>query len=479
MMCRWNFASFVAVVATGCTVGPDYVPPDPVMPAAWSQALGEGLTKGDFAAATWWQHLGDPQLDELIARAVRGNPSLASALSRIEQSRFVRRQVAGQNLPDINGPAGYSRSRDSKNASPFPFNVESYSLGLDMVWELDLFGRIRRSVESADARLEANVEDYRDVLTALQAEVGLTYVQLRTTQRRVVLLQENIALQRSSRDLAKARFETQVAPELDLFQAESNLANTEAQLPGLELDVARTMHRLAVLLGEHAGALREQLGPPTPIPNVSKSIAVGIPADLLRRRPDIRQAERQLAAQTALIGAAEAQLYPSLSLAGALGFSSFKFDRLLRSSSRRHSITPGLNFNVFDGGRTRAAVDEERSLAEQARLAYDNTVLLAIEEAENSIVSIRRERERRAALQRVVTATKRSVELSRELYKQGLRNFQNVLDAERTLSGAQDALAASEGAVVAALIDLFRALGGGWQVEDPAAEAANDNERNP
>lgn len=462
---------WIVTVLSACTLGPDYEPPAPAMPAAWSEPLGEGLIAGEFAGAAWWDQLGDPLLTRMIVRAVRGNPTLGAAIVRIRQSRAILQQVSGQYVPDVDGTGGFSRSRDSASVSPFPVkNTSVFSLGLDMFWEIDLFGRIRRSVEAADAQVDGSIEDYRDVLTILQAEVGLAYVQLRTIQRQLVFLNENIALQRSSRDLAKARFETRVSPELDVFQAESNLASSEAQLPGLELSLSRVMHRLAVLLGEQPGAFRAELREPKELPKLPSTVAVGIPAELLLRRPDVRRAERQLASQTARIGAAEAQLYPSLSLAGALGLSSFDFDTLFKSRSRSFSLVPGFSWNLFDGGRVHGVVDEEVARTEQARLAYENTLLLALEEAENSIASWRRERQRRAALARVVAAAKKQTELATTLYKEGLRNFQNVLDAERTLSGAQDALAASEGAVVAALITLYRALGGGWEVETDAAD---------
>ena len=467
-------AAAAALGVAACTVGPDYQPPAVAMPATWSQALGGQLSVDAFGSAAWWQLLGDEQLARLIARAVEGSPTLGSAAARIAQSRAIRRQITGQWSADVDAAGAYARSRDSQTVSPFPVSDQStVDVGLDMVWEIDLFGRIRRSVESADARLEASVEDYHDVLIVLQAEVGATYVTVRTLQRRLELLRENIALQQSSRDLAQARFDTEISPELDVFQAESNLANTEAQLPGLELELTRALHRLAVLLGEHAGALAEELAEPAVLPSLPESAAIGMPAELLRRRPDIRRAERDLAAQHALIGAAEAQLYPIVSLSGALGLTSFGFDRLLRRDSRRWSIAPGFRWNLFDGGRVRGAVDEEVARTEQARLFYDNTVLLAVEEAENAIARFRLEGDRRGALERVVRAALRSAEMAQELYKQGLRDFQNVLDAQRTLSTAQDALAQSEGAMVSAWITLYRALGGGWQVEDldnPEAE---------
>lgn len=457
----------ILLTLTCCTVGPDYVAPAPTMPPAWTQAHGAKATN-DAPVDAWWQELGDPQLTDLIVRAVTGSPSLAATMVRIQQSRAVLQQIGGQNYPDLDGSGGFSHSRESGSVSPFNVrDTNAWNIGLNVFWEIDLFGRIRRSVESANADLDVSIEDYHDVLTILQAEVARTYVELRTLQVRLQYLKQNIELQTSSRDLAQARFETEIAPELDVFQAESNLANTQAQLPGIRLQVTQTLHRLAVLLGEHAGALNAELAEAKPLPTLPESIVLGIPAELLRRRPDIRRSERQLAAQTALVGAATAQLYPQFSLSGAFGAVAFDIDRLFVNRSRAFNVTPGVSLNIFDSGRVRGAINEEEARTKIARLNYDNTVLLAVEETENAIAMLRRLREQRDALQRVVTASGRSAELAEELYKQGLRSFQNVLDAQRTLSSAQDALASSEGSVVASAITLYRALGGGWQ--PPAA----------
>ncbi|MCR9244629.1 MAG: efflux transporter outer membrane subunit [bacterium] len=474
---------FTALLAAGCTVGPDYVPPDLEVPERWRQAMpaveaaaagqqagrAEGQQQTETVRDTeidgaWWEGFGDPMLTDLVRRAAAGNPSLRVAFTRIQQSRAIVQQVSGQYQPDIDANGGYSRSRDSARVSPFPVQtLDTWNVGVGAFWEIDLFGRIRRSVESADAAFEAAAEDYNDVLRVLQAEVAEAYVQLRTLQRRILLLRQNVDLQRESRDLAKARFETEIAPELDVFQAESNLANTEAQMPGLELQLAQVRHRIAVLLGEHAGSLDEELSAPQPLPKVPAEIEVGIPGELLRRRPDVRRAERQLASQTARIGATESQLYPQLELTAALSGVAFGLDRVLTNQSRAWNVSPGVRLNLFQGGRIRAAIREEEALTEAALIGYENTVLLAVEETENAIAALRLRREQRLALARVVTAAARSSELARELYKQGLRSFQNVLDAERTRSQAQDALADLEGAEVAAAIRLYRALGGGWR----------------
>ncbi len=453
----------LAGLLAACTVGPDYVPPQPEVPASWHEPLFEGASTEDFAATEWWSQLEDDTLTALIRRGVENSPTLAQAFARVLQSHAVRGQVAGAFVPDVDAQGSYSRSRSSETLLGVPVQDSStWNVGLTMFWEIDLFGRLRRSLESADAALQADVELYRDVLTSLQAEIATAYVRVRTLQRRLQLAQANVTSQTASRDLAQARFETEVAPELDVVQGASNLANTEAQLPLLRLALAQTRHRLATLLGLHAEQLPAQIGEPAPIPTPPQQIAIGLPTELLRRRPDVRAAERVLAAQFAQIGVAEALRYPQISLLGSIGLASPQLDQLARRDSRTFSIQPGLAWNLFDGGRVRGAVAEREALAQEARLRFANTVLLANEEVEGAIAAFREQRVRSDALRRVVDASRRASELAQQLYRDGLSDFQNVLDAQRTLFAAEDALAQSQGDQAEAAIQLFRALGGGW-----------------
>jgi NodT family efflux transporter outer membrane factor (OMF) lipoprotein len=404
--------------------------------------------------------------------------SLQESYFRIQEARALRDAQAGGRLPSVGASGAYSRSRQSQNTA-FAYGggteYSTYSAGLDALWELDLFGKIRRSVEAAQASLEATVEAERAVRVSLCAEVAAAYVELRTAQLRLRYALQNLQAQQETVRLTYSRFEAGLAPELDVAQARQNLANTEAQIPLLELDEQQARHRLAVLLGRYPrdfeiGAARPDL---IPMPS-QRGIPPSVPADLLRRRPDIRQAERQLAAQSARIGIAAAQLAPSFSLSGTFGLSSESFSDLNRWSSRMFSFGPAFQWNLFAGGRLRRLVEAEKARFEQLHSVYEQTVLAAVEEVENAIAAYRRHRERLEALERSVSAAEQTVRLVENLYRAGLTDFQNVLDAQRTLYSQQDFLASGQGAVVLDLIRLYKALGGGW---DPSEEPATLSEQ--
>lgn len=457
----------------GCTVGPDYEPPTLEMPAAWTR-LEEGLVPSEDVLKNWWTLLDDPVLEGLIEQAFDNNLTLQESYLRIQESRALRDAVAGDRYPSVWASGSYTRSRQSRN---LPFATEGsdrehgvYSSGIDAFWELDLFGGIRRSVESAQASLEATIEADRAVQVSLCAEVAAAYVELRTSQLQLRYALQNLQAQEEMLQLTYSRFEAGLAPELDVAQARQNLANTEAEIPLLQLAEQQSKHRLAVLLGRfprdfEVGAARPDL---IPIP-AEGGLPPVVPADLLRRRPDIRQAERLLAAQSAQIGVAEAQLYPSLSLSGVFGLSSEYFSDLGRWSSRTFSLGPSIDWNLFAGGRLRRLVEAETARAEQLRKAYEQAVLTAAEEVENAIAAYRQEQIRLLALRRSVQAAEDTVRLVETLYRSGLTDFQNVLDAQRTLYSQQDHLAVSEGTVVLNLIRIYKALGGGWdaaQIEE-------------
>jgi NodT family efflux transporter outer membrane factor (OMF) lipoprotein len=462
------------MVLGGCAVGPDYVPPDTPMPDAWHQEATRGLAEGTADLQRWWTLLEDPTLESLIKRAVAGNVDLRTAVGRIAEARARVGIERGAFLPQIDASGAYSHLRASEHGL-VPGDGDTsdlHDVGLGAVWEIDVFGRIRRSVESAHASLEATVEDYRDVLVSLHAEVALTYVEVRTLQARLRYARANAEAQRTTVELTKNRRQAELAPALDVSQAELNLANTEARIPALQAALIRSINRLGVLLGESPGALRSELLPEGPIPGTPEKVLVGLPADLLRQRPDIRRAERELAAQTARIGIATSELYPRFSLFGDFFFQSTELSDLFNGSSRGWSVGPTFTWKLFAGGRIRSAIRAEEAGTEQVLAAYENTVLLALEEVENSMTAYGEELERRDALRRAVDAAQRSAELVQTLYTTGLTNFQNVLDMERSLTAAQDELATSEGAVVQNLIRIYRALGGGWAPELTAGGAA-------
>lgn len=458
-------------VLQGCVtlvkVGPDYTPPETKTPDGWHQALMKGLAPGKANLETWWTTLNDPILDNLIHRAGAGNLTLKEAAARILQARASLGIVSGEQFPQIDGQGTFERRRTSEGidaiAPPPQDNPDSFiNLGLNATWEIDLWGRIKRSIESADAALDASIEDYRDVLVLLFADVASNYVQARTFQTRIRLAQDNVELQRQTLQLTQGRFKAGIVPLLDVRQAELNLARTESTIPTLQDSLAQSINRLAVLLGDYPGALYADLAQPAPMPIPPDEVTVGLPAELLRQRPDIRRAERALAAQTAQIGVATAALYPQFSLFGTLGVSAVDGVTFFATGNVAYTLGPQFRWNLFAGGSIRSNIDAQDALTRQALFQYESTVLQAVEEVENSMTAYVQEKARREALTRSVTAAQSAVKLVTTLYKTGLTDFNNVLTTQAALFGQQDQLAQSEGGVTQNLISIYRALGGGW-----------------
>lgn len=475
---RFSLTAAVSLlVFAGCKVGPDYKSPESEMPDAWHQELTKGLAQGEPDFQTWWTLLDDPALNDLIQLAAQGNLDLETAFARIVQARAALGIASGERYPLIEGGGTAERFRSSKETTPFipPGTSRTDNLfqnGVDASWEVDIFGRIRRSVESADASLEASVEAYRDVLVLLYAEVAFSYVEARALQERIRLARANIEVQRATLQLVQSRFDLDLVGELDVRQAELNLANTQSALPTLRILLTQTIHRLGVLLGKRPSALHPTLAKRAPIPKAPPQITVGLPAQLLRQRPDIRQAERQLAAQTALIGVATADLYPRFTLSGTLALEANQVGNLYDASSTyAFGIGPSLRWNLFSGGRIQGNIQLEDARTQQTLLAYEQTVLLALEEVENAMVAYVQEVNRRDTLTRSVEAAEKSVDLVQTLYKEGLTDFQNVLDTQRSLFQQQDQLASSQGQVTQNVVRIYKSLGGGWSVGEGGAAA--------
>jgi len=466
-------AIVLAAAVQACTVGPDYERPVVDMPDVWQDRAVEGVEKREATLQTWWDTLDDPVLIDLIARAEQANLDLRQAVGRIREARAQRRVVTGERYPDVNAGAEVNRTDPSDNLLPIPGGIDAntfYSAGFDATWEIDVFGRIRRSVESATASYEASVEDYRDVLVTLFAEVARNYIDARALQKRIDFAEANVETQQETLQLTQDRFAAGLVSALDVAQAESNLASSDAAIPRLETQLTAALNRLAVLLGEAPGELDYELEAKRQIPVLPDEVAVGLPADLLRQRPDVRRAERDLAAQTARIGVATADLYPRFSLTGFLGLQSTSGGEFFSANSVGWSLGLPMFANIFDGGRVRGRIDIEKARTEQLLAFYEQSVLLALEDVETSVAAYANERERRKRLQRAVDATERSVDLVQTQYKAGLTDFQNVLDSERSLFNRQDELAESEGDVVKNLIALYKALGGGWAVDENEPE---------
>ncbi|GAX61920.1 outer membrane protein [Candidatus Scalindua japonica] len=442
------------------------------MQDAWHQEITKGLQDGEANLQTWWTILKDPVLNTLIERAYQGNLQLKEAFARIKEARANRGIKSGERFPDLNSTGDARRMRSPHTFLP-PTTQRSrtdefFKFGGEGSWEIDFWGRIDRSIESADASLDASMEDYRDVLVMLYADVSTNYVEVRALQDRIKYVRGNIGTQRKSLQLTKDRFDVGLAPDLDVQQAKLNLAKTESTLPTLQMQLVQTINRLGVLLGEHPDALHDELEKRTSIPKPSGQILFGLPVELLRQRPDIRQAERELAAQTALIGVAKADLYPSFSLFGTFEIAANDFsDVFSYSKSRMHSFGPSFRWNIFDGGRVRNKIRVEDARTEQALNRYEQTVLNSLEDVENAMVSYVQEKVRRNALERSVKAARKSTDLVRTLYISGLTDFQNVQEMERFQFEQEDQFAESEGKVIQNLISIYRSLGGGW---DPGTE---------
>lgn len=466
------------VVITACvTVGPDYEEPDTAVPDQWYTTATEGLEHGDAPLQTWWTAFDDPTLNELIDRAATANLQLEAAVYRLEEARALRGVAASQRKPNAVLDASATRSEPSDVGVLGDLVPEGESLQAQNLfdvsavasWEIDLWGRIRRSVEAADAAVQVSLEDSRDVRVSLYAEVAANYVQIRTIQERIRLANANVAAQQDTLRLTRDRFRAGLVSALDVAQAESNLGNTEALIPQLEMILEASLNRLAVLLGQPPGAVHDVLAEPVAVPTDPGSVVTALPADLLRQRPDIRRAERSLASQNARIGVAAADLYPTFSLAGLIGLQATDASDLGSGDALTWSIGLPVRWNLFTGGRVRSQIRVEEARTRQAYVAYQQTVLFALEEVENSMVAYHRERTRRDKLVESVDATERSLDLVLTQYRAGLTNFQNVLDTQRTLLQRQDEQAVSQGQVVQNLILLYRSLGGGWSEEDVLA----------
>lgn len=463
-------AALLAVALGGCAaVGPDYSEPQLAVPAGWSAGTGTDAMDA-VLLARWWHGFGDPVLDRLVADALAANLDLAQARARLREAR-ARRGVAGAALaPSVDASLSGSRSRSS-GQSGSGSTRELYSAGFDASWELDVFGGVRRSVEAAQADLEASVESLSDTRVSLAAEVALNYIDLRTAEQRLAIAEESIASRGENHQIIRWRQQAGLVSELDLAQATTDLESTRAVLPPLRTAVTEAKNRLAVLLGRNPGELESLVHADRPIPLAAGEIVAAIPADTLRQRPDVRVAERRLAAQTARLGEAEAARYPSFRLSGSLGLEALELDALADRDANTHSLFGGITAPVFNAGRIAANIEIQDALVEQARLAYRAAVLAALEEVENALTAVANTDARRAKLAEAAAAARTTLAIAEYRYASGLADFLSVLDAQRTQLSLDEQLAGSTGELARAQIRLYKALGGGWSTEPlPAKE---------
>ena len=456
---------FLLLLLSGCmAVGPDYHPPVVEETGSWHAPMGDGLKERPADSellAGWWNTLDDSLLTNFIQRAFTGNLDLKQARARVRQARAALGIADAGRLPDLKTDANAMRSRSSDD-SGMGMEQDLFQVGFDAAWELDIFGGIRRSVEAAEADLAAGSEALNHVRITLAGEVARNYVEVRSFQKRLAIAGANLAAQQESVDMVRDQFQAGLTGALALEQARYNLSTTRSTIPTLRIGLARAQNRLAVLLGEYPGALEVQLTPPKPIPVPPLEIAVGIPADLLRRRPDVRQAERELAARSARIGVATSQLYPKLTLTGSIGLEALSGSNLFNRGSATYGAGPAFSWNLFNGGAIRRNIDVETARREEALIHYKASILQALEEVENALTAYAREQLRRESLEEGAVAAGRAVDIARDQYRAGLTDFQNVLEAQRSLFGLQDQLAQSREAVTQDLVSLYKALGGGW-----------------
>ncbi len=459
--------AFGLFVLNGCTslpsVGPDYEEPTVEMPDAWHESVQEDLADGEPDLKTWWTVFNDETLNELIDRASTNNLDLKTAAARVEQAAALRGVSASQWWPEIVAGAGASAFQTSVAQTPSGSDRrgELYEAGLGMAWELDLWGRVRRSVESSDASLQASVENYRDIMVVLYANIAANYINARTLQERLSFATNNLEAQDKTLKLTLNRFDAGLVPALDVSQAKLNRFRTESAIPQLRQTLVETINRLSVLTGQMPYALEQELMKTKPIPHPRREVVAGLPAELLRQRPDIRRAERELAAQNALIGATQAELYPTLTLPGTLTVQSPN-GNLFDGANVAYGFGPQLKWSIFNGRRVRSQVDAERAATKVALHSYEQTILLALEEVEGAMAAFAYENDRVSFLEEAEASANKSVQLVTELYKSGLTDFQNVLNMEQALLEQQDQLATSRGRISANLVAIYKALGGGW-----------------
>lgn len=481
--CARSLPAAAAACIAGCMVGPNYRPPAVTVPAHWSEQAGDGQAIPS-ASPAWWKLYGDAALDDLIQRALRANLDVQDADDRMREARAMARADRAASRPTLDASASVARGRESANApgvSPFPQGGDIgsgasprnvFQAGFDASWELDLFGGMRRSIEAARADAQAAQFDRDAVALSLAAEVARTYVDLRSSQAQLQLARQSAGAQREALALVRSRYTGGLATDVDVATAEAQYHGAEAAVPAWQTLCKQDVHRLGVLLGEPPESLSGELAADRPLNDTLPAVAAGLPSDLLRRRPDIRRAERQLAAASARIGVATAQLYPRFSLDASAGLASFTASNFFDPHSGIWAVGPSLTWPIFHGGRIRATIEVRNLQAQQALLAYRKTILTALEDVENALAAYHGERQRHAALSAALASNRQALEHARALYQGGMADWRSVLAQQQRVLQAQGELVRSTAAEWTGQIALYKALGGGWGAPGRPADAA-------
>jgi len=469
----WLPAILSVFLTTGCfTVGPDYKKTEPPVPARFV-ALEQGVSRGDSLPQsyldTWWSVFDDPVLESLMSRLASQSIDLRIAKARVLQARAQSEITSSGFLPEGSVFGNYQRIRRRETpvsgaaiSSAEDREQNIYLAGFDASWEIDIFGGLRREVEAAAAEVSASEEGLRDVLVTLRGEIGRNYMELRGLELRIGIARQEVKIRRENVEITEARANAGFVSELDAARARGELANAEARIPLLDRSMKASVHRLAVLLGKEPTALETELFSLSRLPVAPPDVPVGLPSDLLRRRPDIRRAERELAAATARIGVATADLFPRFSLTGSFGFEASKSSVIFRDQSNFWAIGPSLRWPILNLKRILAQIDSSKALQEESLARYERSVLMALEEAENALVAISREKNRVKFLEEAVRENNLAVKLAMERYLAGVQSYLAVIDAQAAHYAAEDQLAQSRLAEALAIVSLYKALGGGW-----------------
>jgi multidrug efflux system outer membrane protein len=453
------------LTVSGCMVGPNFIPPQTAAPTEWAGFVKTPTSQPSVITAAgsdltlWWRQFNDPIMTALVEEAVKVNLDLKIAEARLRQARASRGVAFGGLMPSVNASGGYQRVQKAGSSG----SQDLFQTGLDAVWELDLFGGQRRNLESADAGVVAAMEGIRDAQVTLVAEVALNYIQLRSYQQELVIAQNNLKAQQQTAEITRKRFDVGFASALDVANADASVATTGAQIPVYETSERQAMYALSVLLARQPADLLMQLSPPGTLPDVPTEVPAGLPSDLLRRRPDIRESEAQLHAATAQIGVATADFFPAFSLTGSATWSSTQLRNTFSKSNLFFGVGPSVTWPVFQGGAIESNVHLQEALRDQVFLTYQKTVLAAFQEVENALFAFTKEQQHRKALDNAVAANSKAVDLSLQLYTEGQTDFLNVVIAQRSLYAAEDALIQSSTSIATDLIALYKALGGGGE----------------
>lgn len=486
------------LLLSACTVGPEFSPPEWLSPASWFAKKDEPIKQppsipvAEPIDPNWWNLFRDPELTALEQRVAAENLDVQAATIRLAESRAQLGVVGAAQFPNLNGNGSYAHTKASnigefanapnalgangasgnttggiKGGDLAPFDV--YQVGFDATWEVDLWGKVRRSVESASASVEASAEARRGALLSSLAELARDYIQLRGTQLLLHIARDNLATSQQSLQLTQQRAAGGVTTDLDVANAAAEVHTTAAEIPRLEQQESENINAISLLLGQPPNTLQAELIKPKPVPPVPPRVPVGLPSELARRRPDIRQAEAQLHATTADIGVAVANFYPSVTLSGSLGLQALQPWRVFNVNAVNYSAGPGVTIPIFEGGQLKATLELRKAQQQEAAIFYQKTVLSAWHDVDNALTAYRTEQSRRDQLTQAVTQNQRALSLAQSRYQDGVADFLQVLTAQQNLLSSQQALALATINVSANLVALYKALGGGWETQMPAA----------